>query len=124
MKEIVVIGTESSGSTYLSRLLRRAVGDSTEIIVSHHSLPQTHCFEWYDIIGHEKANQSREFVYVICTRDITISELSRGRRWSHIAARNKLVHQTHSQKAKEIIELVISSGRIYYIWSYETFMFL
>lgn len=57
---------------------------------------------------------------ILATRDINISEYSRIRKFL------KPVNQVKSEsaRAKEIFHSIMKSGHDYFIWSYETFIFL
>ena len=136
---IAVIGPESSGSTHLAKLLTTALGlewsfrslqqfPTTEKDkrlpnkVFHASLPAFPDHKFIDIEAFEKNNKKfyERIDYVVCTRDITISEQSRRQRWPK---RDFSLLEEHRQKAKSIIEHVLTTKRSM-IWSYETFMFL
>jgi hypothetical protein len=63
----------------------------------------------------------KEVYVVICTRDITISEKSRLNRMSFRTPEDV---SKHSVKAKEIINDILKKYNNWFIWSYETFMYL
>ena len=61
-----------------------------------------------------------EIYFILTTRDISISEVSR----MHRLAKPLSDTRTESDKAREIMIAVINSGYKYFVWSYETFMYL
>jgi hypothetical protein len=115
-KQVVVIGPESSGSTYITNVLNDQVRG-----IHHYSLPYggSHIFLDVEEFEGKYDKTVNEFFYVICTRDITISELSRDKRWPERSEK----HPFHTIQAKEIIEYVIKNKK-FLIWSYETFVYL
>lgn len=61
-----------------------------------------------------------EIYFILTTRDTTISEFSRIERFPKTLAEVR----KDSKIAKELMKQAINSGHKYFIWSYETFMFL
>jgi len=144
-KCIFVIGTESSGSTFIARVLNHIINvDKTwngrgfnccndpdcdkntnytepcrkvSKLICHRSLPFNSEVLWPPISEWRK---KYDCYFVICTRDLTISELSRISRFGRSIGEVK----NQSQKAREIIFSLINSDEKIYFWSYESFMFL
>lgn len=124
-KNIIVLGTESSGSTLIAVTIARALGienyegrqwseeNEKEDKVCHNSLPAgKEIKEWPNIDKFALPNRS----FVLCTRDkncIILAEKSQG-----IKAATE-----QNEKAKKIMTKFLETERCF-IWSYETFMFL
>ncbi|MEM7102820.1 MAG: hypothetical protein AAF502_06820 [Bacteroidota bacterium] len=145
-KCIFVIGTESSGSTFMAKTISKAVngppewngrgfnyqksGDysdhlesgqtsqSTGVLVCHRSLPYgLKDPQWPPI---EIWNATYDAWYVICTRDNNIAQISAMARFGRTLKETASNHA----KAKIIIEQLLSNNPNCFIWSYETFIFL
>lgn len=134
-KCIFVIGTESSGSMYIAKIISHVLGvqeygtwdggawsasENSKNLVCHRSQPYGADNTFSDIKKWNEEYSEYDIKYVICTRDITISEFSRKKRWPN---RNFNKFPDESNKAKNIIYYVMNNNS-YMIWSYETFMFL
>lgn len=133
-KCVFVIGPESSGSKLIAKVCAHVLGiyefgqwngtgscESGEHKVYHRSLPYGDPPKYPDIQEWIEENKSRyELYFILTTRDISISELSRHDRWSRPAE----LSRQQSLKAKEIMVGVMKSGFNFFIWSYETFIFL
>jgi len=128
MKRVLVIGTESSGSTMLTRTLAHAMGlmdydtwtghtgiKKKEGEVYHLSLP-TGTPSKFPNLREILPNYDKA---VIIVRDNTISRISKQRRW------NKDIIQAHEENLTARSMLVYTMVKAdSYIFSYETFMFL
>jgi len=133
-KCVFVIGPESSGSKLIAKIISHALNidqygewngmgwtEKGMHKVCHRSLPFLIPPQYPDIEKWIHDNQGGyDIFFVITTRDITLSEISRIKRFKKTSTQV----QEESKRANEIICDVINSGKNYYIWSYETFMFL
>lgn len=133
-KCVFVIGPESSGSKLVAKICSHVLGveeygawdgsawsDRGEHKVCHRSLPYSDPPQYPDILKWIKENGEKyQLFFVITTRDITISEISRSQRWSKPFAQS----DKESQQARQIIASVLDQPLPSFIWSYETFMYL
>lgn len=133
-KCVFTIGPESSGSMLVARICAHVLGvapfgqwngvgwcDQGRNKVCHRSLPFCIPPRFPDIGKWIADNESDyDIHFVLTTRDITLSEISRVERF------NKSFEQVRSEslRAKEIMSQIIASEQKHLIWSYETFMFL
>jgi len=136
-KCVFVLGPESSGSTLIARIISANLNqhDFAEYNgvnfnaahfrhrVCHRSLPSANpnVPDWPDIDEWLPKVKDFQTYFVLCTRDINISERSRLVR-GFSQSRQKL--QDDSQRAKRIIIDIMGRELDYYLWSYETFMYL
>jgi hypothetical protein len=134
-KCVFVIGPESSGSMLIAKICAHVLGilpygewngvgwceRSDGHRVCHRSLPFGDPPQYPDIERWIADYSSGYDVYfVLTTRDLSISELSRFERWARPFA-----HSRHeSLIAREIMVRVLSGPQARMLWSYETFMFL
>lgn len=134
-KCVFVIGPEGSGSKLVARIIAHALdispfGEwqgngwcrSDAHIICHRSLPYLLPPRYPDI-GKWILEYSPEYdlYFVLTTRDITLSELSRVSRFGK--SPDQVVHE--SSMARQIMAGLLSSSDCRcFIWSYETFMFL
>ena len=131
---VFVIGTESSGSKLIARILAHALGiepygnwngsgwaisQRSPHRLCHRSQPYGSEGRFSDIRQWNHDNRDFTIRYVICTRDVTISERSRRARWP--GRRGTFAEQT--ERARSLIRDVMRTCD-YTIWSYETFMFI
>jgi len=131
---VFVIGMESSGSKLLAKILSHALGIQaygtwngsgwsrsfeSPHRVCHRSQPYGRDSRFSDIRRWNEENRDLAIHYVVCTRDVTISERSRLARWPE--RRGSFVDQTG--RAREIIREVLETCD-HTIWSYETFMLM
>ena len=134
-KCVFILGPESSGSKLIARICSHVLtiqkygdwkgnkcSDNGNCKVCHYSLPNgLNPPVFPDVSGLIASNTERFDIYfVLTTRDMTISELSRQRRFG------KLPEQVaaESAAAREILANLLNSGQKCFIWSYETFVFL
>jgi hypothetical protein len=142
---VFVIGPESSGSTYIARLISRALergnwsgrgfnccSEAMCDVESGHVLPCSPVEEGR-LVCHRSLPFGRneyppiaawqatyEAKWVICVRDQTISELSRQHRFLKTAA----LCTEQSAAARLLCADLLASNTATYVWSYEGFMFL
>ncbi|MBR9800820.1 hypothetical protein GYB59_03570 [bacterium] len=124
-KTVIVTGPESSGSTFIARVIASELGiqrwngknwspHGKFGRVRHFSLPNAR--EWPDL---ERWRRIPNRYFVLATRDINISQRSRKRRWG-----KSLEHYTeHSHRASQIMGELLQTERCF-VWSYETALFL
>lgn len=130
-KCIYVIGPESSGSILIAKIIAHFLNiapfskwnghglKQNKHKIYHRSLPYSKPPEYPNIEKWVKENKNYEQYFVLTTRDITLSEISKIDRF------NKDIEQVkkESLKASNIIKDVLKKHKSF-IWSYETFMFL
>jgi len=133
-KCVFVIGPESSGSMLIAKICSHVLGiheygewngvawsDKGHSKVCHRSLPYGNPSNFPSLEKWISENKKDYRIYfILTTRDDTISQLSRYHRWGRTFEQS----QKDSEKAKEIMTAVINGRQLYFIWSYETFMFL
>ncbi|MFZ4520872.1 MAG: hypothetical protein ACOYNC_04165 [Bacteroidales bacterium] len=133
-KCVFVIGPESSGSKLIARICSHALGikqfedwngtgwsDNGNHKVLHRSLPYDNPPKFPDIDEWISANEKEYELYLILTtRDITVSEFSRLKRWGKSSSQS--IEET--EKARIIMTSVMKREIAFFIWSYETFLFL
>jgi len=132
---VFVIGAESSGSKLVARILAHALdiepygawngsgwatAPHTSNRLCHRSQPYGAAGHYSDIERWNEEHRECDVRYVICTRDVTISERSRRQRWPDRSP-GLLAEQT--ERARGIVRQVMRTCN-HVIWSYETFMFL
>ena len=133
-KCVCIIGPESSGSKLIARICSHVLGISQfnewngtgwsnnglhKVI--HRSLPYDIPPKFPDVDEWISANTGKfEIYFILTTRDISISEISRFQRWG------KPLHQSREETsvAREIMISVLHKNVNCFIWSYESFMFL
>jgi hypothetical protein len=133
-KCVFVLGPESTGSKLIGKVCSHAMGiqefgtwegsawsDAGGNKVYHRSLPYGLKPKFPDVDAWVAEHKDEfDISFVLTTRDITISQLSRYQRWK------KPTQQAaeESETAKQIMLSVMEMPYPYFIWSYETFMFL
>lgn len=132
---VFVIGTESSGSKLAGKILAHALGicpygtwngsgwatgSQSPRRLCHRSQPYGAEGAFSDIAQWNEENRGFDIRYVICTRDVKISQRSRRERWPK---RPSSLLDEQTARARAIIREVMQTCS-YTIWSYETFMFL
>lgn len=131
---VIVLGPESSGSKLIARVCAhvlgiRPYGEWNAVgwcaggghEVCHRSLPYGDPPRFPDVesmIAEHRADHDIRFV--LTTRDVTLSEMSRSRRFAKPAPQLR----EESRRAREIMAGLLRSEWPVFIWSYETFMFL
>jgi len=131
----MVIGPGGTGSKMIANVMAHVLNiheygtwdsngwcESDTHRVCHRSLPYGHYISRYPDIQKwiESYKNSHQLYFVLTTRDITISGLSRKRRFGH--SDNKCLKD--DEKARKIMTDVLQSGHPGMIWSYESFVFL
>jgi hypothetical protein len=133
-KCVFVFGPESSGSKLIAKICSHVLdidrygdwnggswSDHGLHKVYHRSLPYGIPPRFPDIIKLIAENEKDyDLYFILTTRDISISEISRFKRFSK--PHDQL--QLESAKAREIITDLLKSDQKCFIWSYETLMFL
>jgi len=133
-KCVFVIGPESSGSKFAAKICSHVLdiqtfgewdgtawSDKGGDCVLHRSLPYMTPPIFPDVQEWINAKQDDyELYFLLTTRDITLSQISRYERWG------KSLHQSteESERARSIMSSVMRSHQKYLLWSYESFMFL
>lgn len=133
-KCVIVIGPESSGSKLAAKICAHVLGvrrfgewnaagwcGEAGPRVCHRSLP----YGWPPVFPDlpaliEEQGRDCDIRFVLTTRDITLSEISRFRRWGKPPEQAR----RESLQAREVMAGVLRSDRPFFLWSYETFMFL
>ena len=141
-KCVFVIGPESSGSTLVARIISANLNrhdyaeyngtnfnaDHFPHRVCHRSLPSRNprVPDWPNIDEWLTEFKDYRIYFVLCTRDIHISERSRLFRSRLVPGLNLTPQQFRedSLKARQIIIDVMGRDLDYFLWSYETFMYL
>lgn len=123
--KVLVFGPESSGSALITRIVAAHIGikiggygRSVRInnVIHHISLPMGP-----NAIYPPVEEMVEEFTHVIITtRDTTISQLSKGRRFKKKRRKAEVENET----AAYLIRRVLLQDINYFIWSYETFILL
>lgn len=133
-KCVFVIGPESTGSKLIAKVASHALGiesfgdwngsgwsKSDQHILCHRSLPYGKKFLFPDVQEWIRDYQDEyDLYFVLTTRDITISHFSRYQRWKKPVKQSAV----ESETAQKIMLEVMRSEQPYFIWSYESYMFL
>jgi hypothetical protein len=133
-KCVFAIGPESTGSMLVAKVCAHVLdvapfgewngvawveGDSHK--VCHRSLPYAQPPQFPDINQWIQENRDEfDILFVLTTRDISMSEYSRIERFG----KSMQQVQKESERAKSIMIDVMQSGFPFFIWSYETYMYL
>lgn len=132
-KCVLVVGPESSGSMLIAKACAHAlkiaefgqwngvgwVGKDDHKLC-HRSLPYDTPSQFPDIAQWLSDHEAYEVKFILVTRDITMSELSRFQRWGKPFEQS----ERESKRAQQIMKEIMKGDQPYFIWSYETFMFL
>lgn len=135
-KAIIITGYESSGSVFISKVISHALGKCKEfgdwhgygqngehgddLIILHRSTPSLRPKKW-----HEQPHEFHDLYpnydisFVICTRDLNISQKSRLFRFGG----NPSDYKNDSKKATEIFTKLLREEHCY-IWSFESMVAL
>lgn len=132
----VITGPECSGSSFIAQVIAHACGvDSTfqqwdgrgqlgrlgdKIIILHRSQPYGPDLRFITMRELETIYENYELRFILTTRDRSISAVSNKHR------RNRPIDLQieHEERALVIMKEIMSSQHRFFIWSYETFMFL
>lgn len=127
----IITGAESTGSVFISKCISKSMGydswdgynlyePSHEIKFLHRSQPWGESQQYSDYKQLSKMFIGYDCKYIICTRDITFSNLSKHKRFNRT---NQEMERDHGV-CKSIISNIITSGEKHFIWSYETMVYL
>lgn len=127
----IITGAESTGSVFISKCISTSMGfhdwdgyhfyePSSDIKFLHRSQPflTSQQYSTYDELS--KIFSSYECKYIICTRDISFSNLSKRKKYERTNHQLKHNHNT----CKSIISDIVKSNEKYFIWNYETMVYL
>jgi len=136
-KCIFVLGPESSGSSLIARIVsanlnQHAITEYNGVNfnaerfkhrVCHRSLPSAYRKgpNWPDIDLWLTKFKDYDINFILCTRDLNISERSRRTRNFRTTGRG---HSEESEEARRIMSDILTRELPSFIWSYETFMYL
>ena len=130
-KGYIITGGESTGSVFISQCISTSMGFSgwsgclffeptKDIKFLHRSQPWAEARQYSDYEELSTLFNGYDCKYIICTRDITFSNLSKKRRFGR--STEDLKHNHHA--CKSILSDIISSGESYFIWNYESMVYL
>ena len=133
-KCVFAIGPESTGSMLVAKIISHVLevhqygdwdgvgwSDKGSHKVCHRSLPYGFPSKFPDVDKWIKENETEYDIYfVLTTRDITVSESSRIERFS----KNPEQVKEETGIAKDMMLKIMKGEQKYFLWSYETFMFL
>ena len=132
-KCVLVIGRESTGSKLIAKIIAHILGvadygsweghdwaseNRDGNIVLHQSLPNDK--DWIDVDKFIDDNPGYEYFVVLTTRDKTLAKQSRIETYNN----EHVEMDGEGLIAKDIMLSIINSDKNYYVWSYESFMFL
>jgi len=127
---IIITGAESTGSVFASKAIFKSFGfdgwNGYGFYKPNHQFKFLHRSQPYGKNNYSNYQELSSFFqnfeckYILCTRDITCSNLSKQRRFNRTDSDLKHNHNT----CKQIIFEIISSGEPYFIWNYETMIYL
>lgn len=132
-KCVFCIGPESSGSILIAKICSHVLNiepygewngnhlstNGTDKVY-HRSLPYGVQPQFPNVFQWIQDNHDYKRYFILCTRDINISHISRLNRWEKPLTQS----QYESSIAKKIMTNIIMSQENHFIWSYETFMYL
>ena len=127
----IITGAESTGSVFISKCISKSMGftdwngyrffePSADIKFLHRSQPWGNARQYSDYGRFSEIFDGYECKYIVCTRDISFSNLSKQRRFGR--KDGELKHNRNT--CKSIISDIITSGEKYFIWNYETMVYL
>ena len=135
-KAFIITGPESSGSVYISRIISWVVnkdkvyGDwngygmngrvGDKIVCLHRSQPFGKDKRFFSLSEFESLLNGYDIYFIIATRDGSISNRSKKKRFKHTVEEMK----AHRVRSKKIIKEILESKHRSFIWNYETFMYL
>lgn len=133
-KIVFVIGQESSGSRLVARACAHSLGivdfddwnaigwtHSEKASVCHRSLPYGTPPKFPDITRWlEKYGPNNDLFFVITTRDVTLSDISK----VEVFGKSTALVMSERHKVRAVIAQAMASGHPYTFVSYETLMFL
>ena len=127
----IITGSESTGSVFISKCISESMGFSnwngykffeptSSLKFLHRSQPYGKARQYSDYKEISNMFDGYECRYIICTRDISFSNLSKQRRKGR--SNPDLTHNHNT--CKSIITDIVNSGERYFIWNYETMVYL
>lgn len=132
----IITGPECSGSSFIAQVVAHACGVDNvfqqwdgrgqvgnvgdKVIVLHRSQPYGPECTFINLREIEGVYEGYELRFILTTRDRSISAVSNLRRRNRSAE----LQAHHEQRALMIMREIMASNHRFYIWSYETFMFL
>ena len=127
----IITGAESTGSVFISKCISTSMGfyswtgygfyePSDDIKFLHRSQPRGSPLQYSDYTELSKIFSGYDCKYIICTRDISFSNLSKNKRFK----RTDPQLQHNQNTCKSIISDIVKSGEEYFIWNYETMVYL
>jgi hypothetical protein len=133
-KCVFIVGPEGSGSKLIAKICSHVMGihdfgtwngsgcsENAINKVVHRSLPYGNPPQYPHIDHWISSNRTEYQIYfILTTRDIGISELSRHFKYAKSHQQSK----DESERARQIMIEILNSHNNVFIWSYETFMFL
>ena len=139
-KIIIITGREGTGSTFISKTLYNGISNkldwsgsglssdsikekiiinNQEIILFHKTQP-CNTVDYFTELGDFKNKYKNDDIYfIITTRYNIITNITNSNRFN----RTELQNQDNSKKCKEILGDIIKTEK-YFIWNYETMLFL
>jgi len=134
-RAVIIVGPESSGTNLVKTCVIGATNASSynfkskvpnynDWVYRFNGFPMVRPAIWVDSLEQARRLEadSRNVYIVLCIRDKTLSEYSVARKFT---PHDLLLAKEHKNKAKGIILSVVSQRHFpYYIFSYETFMYL
>jgi|SaaInlStandDraft_6_1057023.scaffolds.fasta_scaffold01242_16 hypothetical protein len=139
-KIIIITGREGTGSTFLSRTLyngitnrfdwsgsglssdninEKIIFNNQEIILFHRTQPCNTVDYFTELDDLKKKYKNDDIYFIITTRYNIITNITNSNRFN----RTDLQNQDNSKKCKKIIGDIIKKEK-YFIWNYETMLFL
>jgi hypothetical protein len=133
-KGYIITGGESTGSVFISKCISESLGfpgwDGYRYFEPNEDTLFLHRSQPYGVNGIQTYSDydeiSKEFLdykckYIICTRDLTCSNISKVSRFSRRTPGDlKIAHD----RCRSIISNITKSGEEYFIWSYETMNYM
>ena len=133
---LVILGYESSGSVFISKVVSHVLGKCNffgewngygfngeigdQLVILHRSIPYGRPKRWHDNPKEiKKIFGDYELRFIICTRDPTISQLSRIRRFGGSSSD----YFDDTSRATSLFAKVIRKYP-FYIWNFETMLTL
>ena len=132
----IITGPECSGSSFIAQVVAHACGvDSVfqqwdgrgqlgeigdKIIILHRSQPYGPECDFISLREFEGMYEGYELRFILTTRDRSISAVSNSKRRN----RTPELQAEHEQRALTIMREIMASDHRFFVWSYETFMFL
>lgn len=131
---IIVTGTESSGSKFISKNIAYSLGITKtleswsgggkitkgDITIFHKSQPATSADRYTELSQIYKKFPDHQYFFILTTRYYKISNSSKVNRFKR--SNKQLIDNLAN--SRRILKEIIKSGEKYFIWNYETMLFL